>query len=100
MQFLEPFSRPFPDVAFPALLGSKERQSDQIIHSDYIVFGQRCIGRKNQAPYIPFREDDRLVLSLIGRVADNGEIQQALVQSLRDLFRVAARNTMTANSEH
>ena len=29
MQFIEPFSRPFPDVAFPALLGSKERQSDQ-----------------------------------------------------------------------
>ena len=31
MQFFEPFSRPFPDVAFPALLGSKERQSDKTV---------------------------------------------------------------------
>ena len=92
MQFIEPFSRPFPDVAFPALLGSKERQSDQIINSDYIFSGQWCIGRKDQAPYITFRECDRLIFSLIGRITDNGEIQQAFVQSLRDLFRVATRN--------
>ena len=92
MQFIEPFSRPFPDVAFPALLGSKERQSDQIIKPDHIFFSQRRIGRKDQAPYITFRECDRLIFSLIGRITDNGEIQQALVQSLRDLFRVAARN--------
>jgi hypothetical protein len=31
MQFFEPFSRPFPDVAFPSLLGSKERQSDKTV---------------------------------------------------------------------
>ena len=31
MQFFEPFSRPFPDVAFPALLGSKERQSAKTV---------------------------------------------------------------------
>ena len=100
MQFIEPFSRPFPDVTFPTLLGSKERQSDKIINFDYIFFSQWSIGRKDQAPYITFRKCNRLIFSLIWRITDNGEIQKSLVQSLCDLFRVAARNTMTANSEH
>ena len=38
MQLIEPFSCPSLDVAFPALLGSEERQSDQIINSDHIFF--------------------------------------------------------------
>ena len=74
MQFFKPFSCPFPDVAFPALLGSEQRQSDQIVNLNHCLFGQRRIGRENQPPDVTLRKSDRLIFSLIGRITDNSEI--------------------------